>query len=228
MATDSEIRLWAKETGRTVSERGRIGAGLRAEYAEDQPPATRRIPDPGEIAEDMGIIDVDPPSASTPTPGPGPDTPPRPGPGPVASDPDDGPAHVRRDWKTRRTASAKPGPPRPARITASVRDDIEAKIGFALTVPGHVWAARDPLCGGTFLEQIPAIAASASAWVIRSPALVEWFTSPAGSGFILLLDSAAAFGPVISAVMAHHVYHSVELGQADDTAAPSPYQQYAA
>ena len=86
------------------------------------------------------------------------------------------------------------------------------------------WKARDPFCGGTAVQQVPATAAALTNWVVRSPALVEWFTSPAGSGFMLLLDTGAAVMPVIGAVMAHHVYHSVEL-EPEDVTQP---QQYAA
>jgi hypothetical protein len=111
------------------------------------------------------------------------------------------------------------------RITAAVRSDIEGKIGFGLEFGGRIWQARDPLCGGVFCEQIPDMARSFTSWVVRSPALTDWFTSPAGSGFMLFLDSAAAVGPVISVWMAHHVYHSIETPAEGE---PQYRAQYAA
>ncbi len=190
-------------------------------------PAAAPIPGPDDPswAEDAGIIDVgdlvpDPGGDGT-VPGPGPAH--QPGPGLPRPDGGEGPAHARRDWH--KTAKAAKG--KPPKVTAGVRGDIEAKIGFGLELPGRIWQARDPLCGGVFVDQLPAIAVSLTAWVCRSSALVEWFTSPAGSGFILLLDTAAAFGPVFSAVMAHHVYHTA--GEAPQSGPLQPdYSRYAA
>jgi hypothetical protein len=213
MATDSEIRQWAKDRGAPVSTRGRVSDELRAEYETARSPASPRLlPSPAEIAEDVGIIDVgdESPAGGTgrrPEPEPGEDEP---------------PPHARREWRKPRTrAKAKAAP----KITASIRDDIAGKIGFGLEIPGRIWQARDPLCGGTFIEQLPAITESLTNWVLRSPQLVTWFTSPAGSGFMLLLDTAAAVGPVASVVMAHHVYHTVELAPEGEQ---PPQAQYAA
>lgn len=188
------------------------------------------VPGPADPVwdEDVGIIDV---GDLVPDPGRDGHEQPAPGPGPTRSGPGlpppadgDGPAHARRDWRKSGTR-AKKGPQQ--KVTAGVRGDIEAKIGFGLTVPAHMWQARDPWCGGAFVQQLPAIAASLTSWVCRSAALVEWFTSPAGSGFVLLLDSAAAFGPVVSAVMAHHVYHTA--GEEPPASPVQPdYGRYAA
>ncbi len=188
-------------------------------------PAPIPGPDDPSWTEDVGIIDVgdlvpDPGGDETPGPGPGSRSP---GPGLPPPRADDGPAHARRDWHAR----DKTPKGRPPKVTASVRSDIEAKIGFGLTIPAHMWQARDPWCGGAFVQQLPAIAATLTSWVCRSSALVEWFTSPAGSGFVLLLDSAAAFGPVFSAVMAHHVYHTAGDEPPADSLQPD-YGRYAA
>lgn len=195
------------------------------------------MPSPAELDDgvilDVGELIPDEPDIPAPhgaPPGPsqpaGPAVPPEDTAGSLPPEGDDEPpAHARRDWHRSGTRAPKP---KPGRITAAVRSDIEAKIGFGLTVPGAMWAARDPICGGAFMAQLPEVARVGASWVCRSSALVEWFTSPAGSGFILFLDTAAALGPVFSAVMAHHVYHSVEVGEAPADALQPDYGQYAA
>lgn len=167
-------------------------------------------PDDPAWAEDVGIIDVEDHPAPEPGPslsgGPGPGDVPGPPPEPPADEP---PAHARREWHAKAPRAPKGKPPR---ITSAIRGDIDAKISFALEIPGRVWAARDPLCGEVFIGQRPEISRSLTEIVCRSPQLVEWFTG-AGGGFIMFLDLGAALFPVLQVVMAHHVYHSIETGQ---------------
>ena len=62
----------------------------------------------------------------------------------------------------------------------------------------------------------------------RSPQLVEWFTGT-GGGFLLYLDLMAAFWPVVTVVMAHHIYHSIgEEQAAGDPLEPPDFSRYAA
>ena len=71
MATDSEIRQWAKDRGVQVGVKGRLSDELRAEYEKARPgPVARMLPSPGQIAEDMGIIDVGDEPAPSPPSGP--------------------------------------------------------------------------------------------------------------------------------------------------------------
>lgn len=95
------------------------------------------------------------------------------------------------------------------RLSASARSDIQAKISFGLELPGRLWEARDPVCGGAFVAQRPEIAEALTEIVCQSADLVEWFTST-GGGFMLALNLGAACWPVVVTVMAHHVYHSLE------------------
>jgi hypothetical protein len=128
--------------------------------------------------------------------------------GPVP--PDRPPLHGTRDWRrTPRQAKA-----RPVKLTASVHADINAKISFALEIPGRVWQARDPVCGGTFVQQRGEISVALTEIVCQSADLVAWF-SGSGGQFMLWLNLAAACWPVATVIMAHHVYHSLEAGEAD-------------
>jgi len=95
------------------------------------------------------------------------------------------------------------------RVTAATRKDIEAKFGLMLEVPGRVWAARDPYCGGTFVAQIPDIRAASVELICQSPDLVAWFTG-VGGGFMLWLNLLTALQPVAMTAWAHHVAHAIE------------------
>jgi hypothetical protein len=138
--------------------------------------------------------------------------------GPAAPDPP--PLHGKRNW-AKDAGRQQQAPRKPGRITAGIRNDIDAKISFALEIPGRVWQARDPLCGGTFVQQRPEISAALTEIVCQSPDLVQWFAGGGGQ-FMLWLNLAAAAWPVATVTMAHHVYHSVEIGE------PEPEQNYAA
>lgn len=242
MATDSEVRAWARRQGMDVKERGRAGARLRAAYEQAHPAAAARrgsLPPPGDpvyATMDVGelIPDPDPPS-SPPSAGPV-----LPGDDPGAADfggggagnlpadePDQPPAHSTRDWKRgSKGASAKPKA-QPGKVTAPLRRDITGQIGFLLQMPAAVWAARDPLCGGAFLEQLEPIADALTDWVVDSPSLLALFTGPAGSFAAKAVKTLIAVAPVASVMSAHHVYHSIELPEPDGQPQPGP-ARYAA
>jgi hypothetical protein len=179
------------------------------------------LPSPEEIAEDLGVLDPDP------GPGPGTDGTDDRDRGhdeyPTGPDgPDQPPGHARpRARRRERPTSA--GPARPPRVTAGIRTDIRAKVELILMAPGAVWAARDPICGGTFIEQIPDTSDAFTDIICDSPDLVAFFTGPGGA-FMRWLKLGAALMPVGQAVMAHHVYHTVELAEGpDDAQQPAQY-----
>jgi hypothetical protein len=214
MASNAEIRQWARDRGVQVSERGRVSDQLRAEYESARPGS--RLPTPDEVAEDIGVIDIGdddlvPDEPQVPLERAAPPAPPE----------DEPPPHARREWRQRPSrAKAKSGTPR---ITVSIRSDIEAKVGLMLAIPGEVWAVRDPVCGGMFMGQRGEIAGAFTDIICESPDLVAFFTGPGGS-FMRWFRLAAACYPVASMVMAHHVYHSLdEAGGPAKTA-----EQYAA
>ena len=120
-------------------------------------------------------------------------------------------------------------PPRKTtRVTAATRKDIEAKIGLMIEMPGRIWQARDPICGGAFVEAAPNIRGALAELVVQSPDLVAWFTG-GGGGFMLWLNLAMACQPVLTAVWAHHVAHSVDVRR-DEAGRPvvPNYSEYAA
>ena len=141
--------------------------------------------------------------------------------------PDEPPLHATRQWRDRRSAGKGRAAARPPRITSAVRGDIDAKISFALEIPGRLWQARDPVCGTVFVEQRPDISAALTDIVCQSADLVAWFTGPGGN-FMMVLNLMAACWPVITMAMAHHVYHSIEDAEPGEGQAAPDYGRYAA
>jgi len=125
--------------------------------------------------------------------------------------------------KVGKTSAPRRGGRPAVKATKATRDDIEGKLGLMLEIPGRIWEARDPLCGGAFVAQAPAIRAAALELILLSPDLVAWFTG-VGGGFMLWLNLLMACQPVAVMVWAHHIAHSVELPEG---AAPGA-RQYAA
>ena len=204
------------------------GTWKRGHSARGRPGTARlsALPSPAELddlpPEDWGpVIDInDPPlPGGPPTREPRPEPEPEPEPEPGDDEP---PAHARREWKQ---APRRRGPAKLPRITAAIRGDIDAKISFALEIPGRIWQARDPVCGGVFVEQRPEIAGALTEIVCQSPDLVAWFAGGGGQ-FMLWLNVMAALWPVVTVVMAHHVYHSIEA--APEAGDQPDYRQYAA
>ena len=140
--------------------------------------------------------------------------------------PDEPPLHATRDWRGRGSGKAKAAA-RPPRITNAVRGDIDAKISFALEIPGRLWQARDPVCGSVFVQQRPEISAALTDIVCQSADLVAWFTGPGGN-FMIALNLFAASWPVVTMMMAHHVYHSIEDAPEGEQGAGPDYTRYAA
>jgi hypothetical protein len=136
------------------------------------------------------------------------------------------PEPPRPDPPAAKIGAGRPRAPRRAggRITAAVRNDVEGKFGLMLEMGGRVFEARDPVCGGVFMAQVPAIRSSAVELILLSPDLVEWFTG-VGGGFMLWFNLAAALWPVGLMAWAHHITHAV--GQDQDQAA-GPAVSYAA
>jgi len=229
MATNSEIRAWARSIGEKVSDRGRVSDELRARYERAHSnPVVKPFPKPSEVddlpAEEFGFTIEVPDDEPSPAPVPPSSSGAPPDGGTPDPGPDEPPGHAGRDWqqKPRTRTRAKTGPPK---LTQAIRGDILAKISLGLEIPGRVWQARDPVCGTAFVEQRPEIAQSLTQIVCQSPALVEWFTGPGGA-FMLYLDLMAAVWPVVTMMLAHHVYHTVEAGPGEPV--QPDYRQYAA
>ena len=224
-----DVREWLRSQGEAPSRRGALSKRHMEMYWDahpDQRPdgEVGLLPGPDDDLseyEDLGIMLPDGPESNGDAPGDegvgeilgGPRE-------PLTPDPE--PAHGRKEW--RKPPAKTRG--KPVRVTAGVRNDINAKISFALEIPGRVWQARDPVCGSAFVEQRPAISDALTEIVCQSADLIAWFTGSGGQ-FMLWLNLAAACWPVATIVMAHHVYHTIEPGQEGEALAPD-YGSYAA
>lgn len=175
--------------------------------------ADTRIPDPD--ATDAAFDDLPGLDPELDDDG-GQDPPPEPGPDPK-------PAHAAKGW----SSSRKGAKPKPGRVAAALRADIVAKIGFVLEMPARLWAMRDPICGGTFVQAVPDTADSLADFVCESPEMLEWFTAGPVSGFMKWFKLMMALAPVGQVAVAHHIYHSIELAP-EDGGPPEDLNAYAA
>jgi len=178
--------------------------------------------------DDLGLIDI----PDIPDPDAAPSVPPSPfltgsregtPPPPEAPpEPDEPPAHARKH-RRRIIPETQPGEKTklPPRVIAGIRRDITAKVSVPLEISGTIWAARDPLCGGVFLAQRPAVADALTDIIMESPDLIAFFTGPAGA-FMRYLNLAGALWPVFEMIAAHHVYHSVETPVPGHREMPAP------
>ena len=222
MSDSKKIREWALANGIDVPARGALTNRVRAAYYADNPddkPAgfVDPVPGPDDLddlpPEDYGVIAPDGPDSDAeartgPFPGQGPRTFRAVPDGPPEPLPDDGkPAHAGKQRRPRQPSAG--ASPRPGRVTAGIRADIQAKISFALMIPGSIWQARDPLCGSVFLGQVEPTAEAFTDIVCDSADLIAFFTGPGGT-FMKALKVGAALMPVAQVVMAHHVYHTIE------------------
>lgn len=174
---------------------------------------TPLLPSPGDDFE-LGDVEL-----GELAPDPGPEPPPV-DMGEIPPDPE--PSWLGDKDKPKR---GRPAGSRTAKPTAAVRADIEAKFGLMLTIPGNIWAARDPYCGGAFLAQEPAIRKAGLDLILQSPDLIAFFTSSA-AGFMLWLNLLTALQPVAMTIWAHHIIHAI--GQDQGQGEPIDERQYAA
>ncbi len=217
MADAAEIRAWAEQAGLEVSAKGAIPRAVRERYDAAHAPGPLPGPDDDEVELDLSGGDWPSEEDIRQMTGPLPAADDGPGPyaGPVP--PDDPPADLPRT-PTRRKGKGKPP-------SATVARDIRAKISLGLEVPGQIWAAKDPLCGGVFVRQRPDIAEALTDIVLDSPDLVEFFAG-AGGGFMKYLKLAAALAPVAQVIWIHHITHGLDEMPVNGQQPPMP--QYAA
>lgn len=217
MTTDgTEVRLCACGCGEPVKtgefRRGHFHRGR----AEDRPgplPGPEDEIDFGDLEDMMDVGDL-----------PLPEGPPVPPPGEVPPwdelPPDEPPVDLGKPGKRDRARAG-----RPPKVTVTARKSIRAKIAIPMLIGGKIWEARDPVCGGTFVAQVPATAQAVADWVCESPDLVAWIEQE-GGGFMHALNVAAALGPVAMTFYGHHISHTIAP---DGRAQPEPdMRQYAA
>lgn len=111
------------------------------------------------------------------------------------------------------------------KITKRVRDDVEGKIAFMISVTGSMAAMIDPVCGGAFLANGDAVAGKLTPIICKSPEAVQWFRK--SSNFMLYLDLLVACWPIMTAIFAHHMAKDRHV-ITDATMPPMPDNAYSA
>lgn len=144
------------------------------------------------------------------------------------SEPEPEPEQIRDDPPPARlrAADGRARTTKRTRVTVGVQKDVQAKIRMVLVPLGTmVLAPRDPICGGTFVQQEPEISEALAEIICDSPDLLNWFTGPAG-GYMKYFKLFMACLPVGMAVVGHHMAHSIQIPA--DPNQPQQQPQYAA
>jgi hypothetical protein len=111
--------------------------------------------------------------------------------------------------KTTRTAAPK--------VTAKVKGDMSAAVGMMMMVTGPAIMAKDPYCGGVFLDNSQKITDAVIPLLCRSHTVVAFFSDSTENGWLLWFNLALALSPVAMAIGKHHIIRSVEIKQDTET-----------
>lgn len=138
----------------------------------------------------------------------------------LAADPDPGWEDPGLGERLAAAAKGKGGPP--PQVSRAVRKDVTAKVALMGTMLTGAWMLRDPLCGQVAQDQVPAVSEALADILCDSPDVVRWFTS--GGNYLKWLNLLMACQPIVAAVMAHHVFHSV--GTEEEQQGPADWGNY--
>jgi hypothetical protein len=98
--------------------------------------------------------------------------------------------------------SPKYSPP-PPRITKRIREDVQGKLAFMLTMTGTMASIVDPVCGGAFLDNADNVAAKMTPIICKSPDMVAKITKT--GDMMLYVDLMMACWPILVVIAGHHL-----------------------
>lgn len=96
-----------------------------------------------------------------------------------------------------------------ARVTVAARKAVVKEIAGFAEMLAELWEMRDPYCGGIAVDRSAKIAESWADWICEHPQWVAAITDAGQSA--KLFKAVYATAPLLAAVYAHHVSHTVEL-----------------
>lgn len=112
------------------------------------------------------------------------------------------------------------------RVTARIKKEMQESIEAYLAMAAGIWGARDPICGGTLVQASPDIAEKLVPILARNQMFVRYFRS--SSSFKEGMDLFIVLYPVLQTILAHHVFHTVELARNGEPVQQVDYSNYAA
>lgn len=118
-------------------------------------------------------------------------------------------------WQDKPAPKVKRRPSAP-KVSAKVKGDMSAAVGMMMMVTGPALMAKDPYCGGAFLDNSQKITDAVIPLLCRSHTVVAFFSDSSENGWLLWFNLAIALSPVAVAVGKHHIIKSVEIRQ-DET-----------
>lgn len=112
-------------------------------------------------------------------------------------------------------------PKRDVKVTKKVEAEIQAQLEFYFVAVASLLYLKDPICGEALESQSKEVVEKLLPLIVRSPALVEWFTR--SDGMSLWVGVGTALLPVAQTVWSHHVTHSIGESANVDFLAPEAY-----
>lgn len=95
------------------------------------------------------------------------------------------------------------------------KDEVAALLALLYSIPADFLLTADPYCFGELNQNLDQIISATVPIVCRSERVVRYITG--ASGLILWIKLGIALKPVAVAAFRHHVLHSVELVQDEET-----------
>lgn len=120
-------------------------------------------------------------------------------------------------WQSKTAPRAPRSKPSAPKVTAKVKGDMSAAVGMMMMVTGPALMAKDPYCGGAFLDNSQKITDAVIPLLCRSHTVVAFFSDSSENGWLLWFNLAIALSPVAMAIGKHHIIKSVEIRQDDET-----------
>ena len=107
------------------------------------------------------------------------------------------------------------------KLSKEVKQDIQDKLDFILSLLGVAWESKDPICGGQFSLRASKIAEKLVPIIARNETLLKFFSS--SSQYSATFELAMVLWPIAKTAVQHHVTHSIGIVAEE---IPDPLEQY--
>ena len=107
------------------------------------------------------------------------------------------------------------------KLPKEVKEDIQDKLDFVLSLLGVAWESKDPICGGEFSNRASKIAEKLVPIIARNETLLKFFSQ--GTQYSATFELAMVLWPVGKLAVQHHVTHTVGTVAVEES---DPLEQY--
>ena len=93
------------------------------------------------------------------------------------------------------------------KLSKEVKQDIQDKLDFILSLLGVAWESKDPICGGEFSLRATKIAEKLVPIIARNETLLKFFST--SGQYSATFELAMVLWPIAKVTVQHHVTHSI-------------------